>query len=105
MTKLKHNNFRKSKKVTYVPITNMPKTGKIIVIHSHRKGKHKIATMDAKKLKLKGGSAAGHVGTALSDAGAVTAATGVGAEVGVPLAVAGGVVSGVDAIGELFDWW
>ena len=62
-----------------------------------------MSTFDAKKLK--GGSKASLVGSAMTGTGAVMIETGVGAHVGAALAVAGGATTVIDSVGEFFDWW
>ena len=90
-------------KITHIPIQNAPKTGKYIVIHTRGKGKHKVSTFDAKKLK--GGSKASLVGSAMTGTGAVMIGTSFGASAGAALTVAGGATIAIDSVEEFFDWW
>ena len=73
------------------------------MIHIRGKGKHKVATFDAKHLHS--GSSAKYVGSAMMGTGAAMTASGVEAPIGVELTIAGGLTTAVDSIGELFDWW
>ena len=53
-----------------------------------------------------GSSILGTTGEAMGVAGGLAAATGIGAAAGAPLAIAGGVLKGVDIVGSDFaGWW
>ena len=83
----------------------LPKRGKVIIIHTHGKGRHRVSVHKASDIHKKGGSVLSTIATGLGAAGTAADLTGAGAVAGVPMQLAGTVLGGIDSLGEGLGLW